>query len=386
MRVESCLSRPRMKTVTDRWGAWSLPLGPGTRPGLMVVKRKLPLSSVGMRPKPRNPRASGLFCLSAECAYLPCAFACQISISPSSTPTPSPSMRRPRMAMRSPFTPGPAMRVVLSHVSPMCGYGPTVCDPIANRLMSLSRRAVHRRGLESAQHDVEAVGEGVLRHRVFPVELGHPPHPGLLVGNAHVHRVVRQQRISGEVHLRDHAREEGAAEKREMDVGGPPGVVVVAPRVFPGPDGDGAAGTREVRVDGGVVLVGLVRVAARGVRLPDLDQRVRHGLAALVEHAAADDDALAERIALVLAREVVVGRLHIAVAEYRAGDLGERLRHDDERLRRVALRRRDVERKIVFGLRARMKPAVALDLGHGGVIVPSLRVGLLAWLRTIECI
>ena len=67
---------------------------------------------------------------------------------------------------------------------------------------------------------------------------------------------------------------------------------------------------------------------------------MRHRAAVLVEHAAADDDALADRLALVLAREVVVGRLDVVVAEHRPGDLRERLRRQDQRLRRAALLRR----------------------------------------------
>ena len=54
------------------------------------------------------------------------------------------------------------------------------------------------------------------------------------------------------------------------------------------------------------MLVDLVAVAAAGVRLPDLDERVADRPAVLVEHAAGDDDPLAERLALVLPRQVVV--------------------------------------------------------------------------------
>ena len=39
-----------------------------------------------------------------------------------------------------------------------------------------------------------------------------------------------------------------------------------------------------------------------------------------------------ERLARVLAREVGVGGLHAALAEQRAGQLGQRLRERDERL------------------------------------------------------
>src|SRR6478736_3599605 len=50
MRVMSCFSSPRMKMVTLRCGACTLFARPGTRPGLMVLKRKAPCSSVSERP------------------------------------------------------------------------------------------------------------------------------------------------------------------------------------------------------------------------------------------------------------------------------------------------------------------------------------------------
>ena len=55
------------------------------------------------------------------------------------------------------------------------------------------------------------------------------------------------------------------------------------------------------------MIVSRVEIAAGGVALPDLYQRVRHRPAVLVEDAAGDDDPFAERFALVLSREVVVG-------------------------------------------------------------------------------
>ena len=51
--------------------------------------------------------------------------------------------------------------------------------------------------------------------------------------------------------------------------------------------------------------VELVNVASRGVGLPDLDQAVPDRPAVAVEHAR-DDDALPQRLALVLAGQVVV--------------------------------------------------------------------------------
>ena len=53
-----------------------------------------------------------------------------------------------------------------------------------------------------------------------------------------------------------------------------------------------------------VVTVDAMRVAAGGVRLPELDERVAHGAAVFVDHAPLDDDALADRSAAVAIREI----------------------------------------------------------------------------------
>src|SRR3546814_17950658 len=57
--------------------------------------------------------------------------------------------------------------------------------------------------------------------------------------------------------------------------------------------GDAASAAEEVGIERRVVLVRLVDVAAGGVGLPDLDQRVGLRAPRLVEHAAGDGDALA---------------------------------------------------------------------------------------------
>src|SRR5256884_1772593 len=310
-----------MKTATTRCGACNVAPGPGTRPGLMVEKRNAPWSSVGMRPKPLNPRSSGFFCWSSGCAYLPCEFACQISTRPSLTPAPSPSSSRPSIATRSPLAPRAAMSRVVNQSSPMWRYGPTVWLPLAYRLMS----ALHRRGIAAAQHDVEAVGERPFRNGVLPVEHRDQASARFLVGDRVVHRVVLEQRVSRKIHLRDHAREERGAKQREMDVRRAPGVVVVAPGILARPNADeavaafgvghGAPGAGEVRIERRIVLIGAVRVAPGRVRLPDFDQAVRHRLAVLVEHAPAHDNALADRLGPVLAGGVGVGWVVVGLAQ-----------------------------------------------------------------------
>ena len=66
-------------------------------------------------------------------------------------------------------------------------------------------------------------------------------------------------------------------------------------------------GAGEVRVERRRVLIDLVAVASRRIRLPDLDQRLRHRASIVVEDPSLDDDALAKGLAGVLPGEVGVG-------------------------------------------------------------------------------
>ena len=109
------------------------------------------------------------------------------------------------------------------------------------------------------------------------------------------------------------------------------------------------------------MLVDHVPVAARGVRLPDLDQLATQRAAVGAEHAAADDDPLAERLALVLAGEVVVELAERQVAEDGARELRERVRKDDERLLRRAQRRAPV-----LGVEVRRVGPLPVEVGAAG--------------------
>jgi hypothetical protein len=81
-----------------------------------------------------------------------------------------------------------------------------------------------------------------------------------------------------------------------------------------------------------------VPVAAAGIRLPDLDQGVGQSDTGGVQHPAFDDDALADWLTVVLGGQVMVGRAHPAFTKERAGDLGQSLRKDLQRLFGVAQR------------------------------------------------
>lgn len=75
-----------------------------------------------------------------------------------------------------------------------------------------------------------------------------------------------------------------------------------------------------------------VGVAAGGICLPDLDERVGDGTFVRVEDAAGDDDSFTERLIRVLTGKVVVHRSDLSVAVDWSRHLGQRLRNDDERL------------------------------------------------------
>src|SRR5258706_5553745 len=97
------------------------------------------------------------------------------------------------------------------------------------------------------------------------------------------------------------------AEHREMDMGRPPGVVMIAPRIGAGFYRDElvvafairlhAARARKIRVERRGVLIDDMDIAAAGIGLPDLEQRIRHAAAVFIQHMAMHDDALAERLA-----------------------------------------------------------------------------------------
>src|SRR5438094_691173 len=91
-----------------------------------------------------------------------------------------------------------------------------------------------------------------------------------------------------------------------MDVRRSPGVAMILPWIGAGLDRDeaieafgisqAAAGSAEVGVQGGGVLVILVKVAAGGIGLPDLNDRAPHRAAITVKHATRHDNAIADPV------------------------------------------------------------------------------------------
>ena len=78
------------------------------------------------------------------------------------------------------------------------------------------------------------------------------------------------------------------------------------------------------------MLVLGMSVAARGVRLPNLDEGIRNRATVAVENASADDDALTEGFARVLHRQIVVFLADLFMAVDGPGNLGQRVRQQNQ--------------------------------------------------------
>src|SRR5262249_6345433 len=126
-----------------------------------------------------------------------------------------------------------------------------------------------------------------------------------------------------------------------MDVGGTPGIGMMAPgigagldadeTVAPLPIGHRAALAAKIRIEGSWVLVVFVNIPACRVRLPNLDEGIRDRAPLLIGHAARHDDALAEPLPQVLLGEVGVVVAKSVVPEDGPREFGERWRDDDQR-------------------------------------------------------
>src|ERR1700733_10175953 len=83
------------------------------------------------------------------------------------------------------------------------------------------------------------------------------------------------------------------------------------------------ARSREIRIEGRRMVVTAMKIAPSGVRLPDLDESVSQWAAVVVPHLTSDNDALAEGLAFVPRREIVLAFGDGIVPVNRAGALGK---------------------------------------------------------------
>src|SRR6185295_3383157 len=154
-------------------------------------------------------------------------------MSTSAAAAPAPSRTVPSTTMRVPFVPGRTTIAPPSKGSAWWKNGPTVWDGVES-----GRSGLHGgSGLAAAQHDVETIAEGPLRLAKAEVESGHEP-PARALGHGVEDGVEGHQAVAGEEHLRDEAGQEAGPEDGQVDVRGPPGVRMVAPRIGAGLDRD----------------------------------------------------------------------------------------------------------------------------------------------------
>src|SRR3989441_7415289 len=257
-----------------------------------------------------------------------------------------------------------------SRINALEKNGPTVCDGVCLSLMS----PLHRRGVAAAQHEVEAVAQRILRHRHVDVEGRDEPLARVHVGNAVEDWVQCEQRITGEIHLRDEACSETRTKETEMDMLWPPRVVVIAPRIrawlhrhetihaaLVGHDAPDAA---EMRINRRIMLIDVMRVAAGGIRLPDLNERPTDRSGVFVKHPSGDDDPLAQRFAAVPATEVCISSAHGCAVETRSRDLRDRLLKPNRRLLGRALQRARVRGIRIGWVRTGILARVAAEGRH----------------------
>src|SRR5215469_5934613 len=84
---------------------------------------------------------------------------------------------------------------------------------------------LHRGRFAAPQHDVEAVAERPFGLSDGHVELANEAAARRIIWDRQKDRIEFEQRVARKIHLRDQPCGEAGAEKREMNVVGPPGIV-----------------------------------------------------------------------------------------------------------------------------------------------------------------
>src|SRR5580692_8316726 len=94
------------------------------------------------------------------------------------------------------------------------------------------RMSFHRGAFAPAQNDVEPVAQRVRRNRGLPIELRNKAVPCFFIVGAVEDWIKGNQRVTLEIHLRHQPRGKGRTEQRKMNMGWPPGIVVISPGIF----------------------------------------------------------------------------------------------------------------------------------------------------------
>src|SRR6185369_2349645 len=121
---------------------------------------------------------------------------------------------------------------------------------------------------------------------------------------------------------------------------------------------DAAPDAGKIRIDRGGVLIPLMAIASRGIGLPDFHQAMRDRAPRFVPDLAFDDDALALRLALMLAGEIGIARRDTVMTEERAGELRQGLGNGNRTLRGRAAARAAIGRMEKRRMCRQTRPAV----------------------------
>ena len=156
----------------------------------------------------------------------------------------------------------------------------------------------------SAQHNVEFIGEEIERTRFREIKRRDKAIQLAPVFDRRRNRTMIDQRIALEIHLRDQALAKAVAVNRHVNVHRAPIIGAVRPRVGTGAHGeefvitiivgDGPTATAKVGVERGKIGVFLMAIAPACVRLPNLDQGMRHGAVVFVQYPTMHQDAFAD--------------------------------------------------------------------------------------------
>src|SRR5476649_488556 len=96
----------------------------------------------------------------------------------------------------------PAALASTAHCQAACENGPMVCE-VVMWLMRIAPLNAHGRGITAAQHDIEFIAQHLVAVGVFQAVAGNQALARGQVRDALENRIVVEQRIAGEVHLRD---------------------------------------------------------------------------------------------------------------------------------------------------------------------------------------
>src|SRR5271157_1159499 len=170
----------------------------------------------------------------------------------------------------------------------MLKYGPTVCEGVVSPLMS----SLHGSGVTATQHNIKAEAKRDLRSGRRPIENRNQALARGFDGHTVIDGVEFEQRIAGEIHLRDKARGESGAEHREVDVLRAPGVVMIPPGIRAWANGDktvaafiiskGLPHSREIEIDRSIMLIRFVQIASGGIGLPNIHKTRRNAPAIFI--------------------------------------------------------------------------------------------------------